>query len=264
MKPDYAIDIDQVLASKGVSLPGWVKRLIKRLLRLDELNEYFVQGREGVDFCKGAMEFLDVDVEVHGLEDIPADGLYTFASNHPLGGIDGVALCASVGEKFGGKVRCPVNDFLMLMKGYAPIGVPVSKTGSQSRELPGLLDGMFGSDNQVVIFPAGLCSRLIDGRIQDLPWSKTFILKSVKNGRSIVPVHFEARNSRRFYIIAKICSFLRLKFNFAMAFLPDEMLRQRGGRFIVKFGRPIPPSTFDSSRKPSEWAAWVRDEVYKI
>ena len=46
-----------------------------------------------------------------------ADGtLYTFASNHPLGAVDGVALCGLISRQFG-SVKMPVNDFLLYLKG---------------------------------------------------------------------------------------------------------------------------------------------------
>lgn len=264
MRPDFKIDVDAVLERKGIRLPACVKRLIGRILHLDYLNGYFVQGDEGVDFCKGALEYLGVSLEVEGLENLPREGRFTFASNHPLGGIDGIALGAVVGSRYDGRIKYLVNDFLMAVKGLAPICVPISKTGGQSRNLPELIDGAFRSDSQILIFPAGLCSRRIDGRIQDLPWSKTFIIKSIETGRDIIPVHFEARNSDRFYRIARLCSLLKLKFNFAMVLLPDEMCRQRGGTFKVVFGKPIPVSTFDKTRSAKQWASYVREEVYKL
>ena len=260
-----AVDLESIVAAKGGKLPRPVIALMKRILHLDFLNAYFVKGYEGVEFCTGALEYLDVKVDVEGLENVPDDGtLYTFVSNHPLGGIDGVALGSIVGGHFGGKVRYLVNDILMHIKGLAPICVPINKTGGQSRNLPALINEAFQSDNQMILFPAGLCSRRIDGRIQDLPWGKAFINKSVGTGRSVVPVHFIAENSKRFYRFADFCKKMRFKFNFAMVLLPDEMYRNRHTTFRIIFGKPIPPESFDSSRSPIEWAQLVREEVYKL
>ena len=52
--------------------------------------------------------------------------------------------------------------------------------------------------------------------------------------------------------------------NFAMLFLPDELYRARHGTYRVVFGDPIPPETFDSSKSPAQWAAWVREKVYNL
>ncbi len=264
-RPNYAVDLDGIIASKGGHLPSFVVRWMKKFLHVDFLNEYFVLGYEGVEFCTGALEKLGIKLDIQGLENVPDDGtLYTFVSNHPLGGIDGVALGSIVGTNFGGKVRYLVNDILMHLKGLAPICVPVNKTGGQSRNLPALIDEAFHSDNHMILFPAGLCSRKIDGEIKDLPWGKAFINKSVQTGRAVVPVHFIAQNSPRFYRVANLCKKLKLKFNVAMVFLPDEMYKARGNTFKVVFGKPIPPETFSAEKTPFEWAQWVRAQVYEL
>lgn len=264
-KPDFAINVEEIFESKGIHLPKFVLAFIRRFFHLDYLNEFFVQGFEGVEFCTKSLEHLGIGLDVSGLENVPDDGtLYTFVSNHPLGGIDGIALGSIVGENFGGKVRYLVNDFLMLIKGLAPICVPINKVGGQSRNLPKLIDDAFKSDNHMIVFPAGICSRKIDGQIQDLPWSKAFVNKSRQTGRSIVPVHFIAQNSKRFYRFANFQKKIGLKVNLAMAFLPDEMYRQRNKNFKVIIGKPYPSSFFDESKSASEWAQWVREEVYKL
>lgn len=262
---NYEVDLDGIIQSKmkGKKLPGFVMKALRRFLHIDYINGYLREGREGIDFCCGTTEYMGVTIEVEGLENVPKGGRYTFASNHPLGGIDGVALGGIIGRNFG-DVRVMVNDFLMAIPGLRPICIPVNKTGGQGRDLPRLISEGFDSENQMMVFPAGACSRLIDGKVQDVPWSKTFIMQSVRTGRDIVPVHFIGENSRRFYRIARLCKVLRLKVNIAMGFLPDELYRNRGKKFKVIFGKPIPYSTFDSSKKPIEWAAFVREEVYKL
>jgi len=264
---DRLIDIERVIAEKfkGKKVPKFVVKLIKKLIHVDFINSVIRQTpSDGVAFCKEALRQLDITVDVFGLENIPTDGTrYTFASNHPLGGADGIALCSIIGGRFG-SIKMLVNDFLLFMKPIAPMCVPVNKVGGQSRNLPALVDEAYSSDNQLLIFPAGLCSRKIGGEIKDLPWGKSFISKSVQYQRSIVPVHFVGQNSGRFYFIAKLCKALRLKFNIAMLFLPDEMYRARGSRFSVIFGKPIPCESFDSSKSPLEWASYMRQLVYNI
>jgi putative hemolysin len=181
-----------------------------------------------------------------------------------LGAIDGVTLGGIIGRASGGRVKYLVNDLLMNLKGLAPLCIPINKMGAQARNFPQQVEGAFRSDNHIIMFPAGLCSRLIDGEIHDIPWRKAFIQKSIQSERDIVPVHFIGENSPRFYRVAQWCKRLHLKFNFAMTLLPDEMYRSQGKHYIVRFGKPIPYTTFDHSRTPNEWAQWVQDEVYKI
>ena len=266
MSEDRLIDVNKVLSKKAKrkKVPGFLVSLIKRFIHQDFLNSIIAKSGDGVDFCTDTIRELNVQLTVRGLENVPDDGtLYTFASNHPLGGVDGVALASIVGQKFG-DVRLLVNDFLMFIKPLAPLCVPVNVQGSQSRNLPQMIDGAFGSHKQMIIFPAGLCSRKIDGVIQDRAWTKTFIVKSKESKRAIVPVHFIGRNSNRFYFVARLCTILKLKTNLAMFLLPDEFYKARNSKFTVIFGKPIPAETFDNSRTPLEWASVVRKTVYKL
>ena len=127
-----------------------------------------------------------------------------------------------------------------------------------------MVEAGFASQYNMMMFPAGLCSRKIDGKIQDLEWKKTFITKSIETQRDIVPIHFGGQNSDKFYRIANICKMLHLKVNVAMLYLPDEMIKNRHNTFTVKIGKPIPWQTFDKSRKPKDWAQWVRKQVYEL
>ena len=263
---DRLIDLDKVVATKfkGKKIPHFVVNLLKKFIHQDFLNSILSDDSAGVEFCEHTLKRMGITVDVEGLENVPADGtLYTFASNHPLGGVDGLALCSVIGRRFG-QVKMPVNDFLMYIKPLEPLFLPVNKTGALARSLPAMLDEAFRSDDQILIFPAGICSRRIGGKIQDLSWTKTFITKSKATSRAVVPVHFIGRNSKRFYRVANLCKALKLKFNFAMLFLPDEMYRARGAHFKVVFGKPVPSSAFDSSRTPLQWAAYIRDKVYKL
>lgn len=267
--PEFAIDLEKIIASraKGKKIPKFVINWLKKFIHQDFLNECLTKGYVGVDFCSDCVKYLDVTLDVQGFDKIDTSGntKYTFVSNHPLGGIDGVALGSIVGEAFDGKIRYLVNDLLMNLKGLAPLCVPVNVVGTtQSRDLAANIDEAFQSENQMIMFPGKLCSRKIDGKVQDLPWGKAFIRKSVMTGRQVVPVHFVAENSKRFYRIANWCKKLGLKFNLAMLYLPDEMYKAQHSTFKVVFGDPIPPETFDKSRSALEWAQWVRAKVYEL
>ena len=265
---DGSIDVEKIIRSKFPKAPGFVISYARKLFHEEWFNTFLTRGYEGVEFCDETIKFLNVKLEVEGLENIPEDGLYTFASNHPLGGIDGVALCSLIGNHLhtaNDGVRFLVNDFLLALKGLNPVVVGVNKVGGQARALVEETNKLYAdTETQVLIFPAGVCSRKIDGVVQDLPWTKSFVTLSKKYGRSIVPVHFYGENSKRFYRIANIQKKLKIKAPLAMALLPDELYKGRGKTFKVVFGKPIPPETFDSSKKPIEWAAYLRDKAYEL
>jgi len=267
--PELAIDLDKLLASRrnGKPLPRLVSRILKRFLRLDFINAYLVRGYEGVEWCRKCLEYLDVKVDVEGIENLsllPEGARCVMASNHPLGGIDGVALLAVLSGHFNDNVGLLVNDFLMQIKPIAAVSIPVSKTGGQSRNLRAQVDSLFASEKQILMFPAGACSRKIDGIVQDFPWRKTFINGAVSSGRYVIPVHFIGENSKRFYRVDALRNRLHIKANIAMAFLPDELYRGQHMTYKAIIGKPIPSSSFDNSRTPFQWAQEVRKTVYDL
>ena len=267
----FLIDIDKILREKAPKqskyIPKFVVSYLKHIVHQEELNVFLRESKDkvGVDFLKACLEFLDANIVVKGEENLPKEGLYTFVSNHPLGAIDGVTLGMVLGRHYDGKIKYLVNDLLMNLKGLAPLCIPINKLGKQARNFPQMVENAFRSDDQVIMFPAGICSRRMkDGSIRDLAWSKTFIVKSVAARRDVVPIHFIGQNSDRFYSIAEWCKRLHLKFNLAMLFLPDEMYRSRHGEYRVVIGKPIPWSTFDKSKSPQQWAQEVKEKVYKL
>ena len=266
----FLIDIDQILREKLPTkhkyIPHFLVSYLKKIVHQDEINEFLVsaEGKIGVDFLEATMTYLDTKIEVRGAENLPSDGLYTFVSNHPLGGQDGVSLGYVLGKHYQGKVKYLVNDLLMNLQGLAPLFIPINKTGKQSKDFPRMVEAGFQSDNQLIMFPAGLCSRRHKGVIRDLEWKKTFITKSVETHRDVVPVHFGGRNSDFFYNLANVCKALGLKVNIAMLYLVDEMYKNRHQTFTVTFGKPIPWQTFDKSKSPKEWAQYVKGIVYQL
>lgn len=270
---EKTIDIDKILRDKAGDkaryVPGFAVNWLKKTIHQDRVNKYLWESRHlsGTDWLEECVRYLDMTLELVGEENLPSkdDGkLYTFVSNHPLGGADGVALGSIIGRKYDSKFRYLVNDLLMNLPGLAPVCIPINKTGKQSRSFPQMVETGFASDNHMLMFPAGLCSRKIDGEVHDLPWKKTFITKSVETHRDVVPIHFGGQNSEKFYRIANICKTLNLKFNVAMLFLVDEMYKNEHKTFRVAFGKPIPWQTFDKSKTPAQWAQYVQDIVYTL
>lgn len=267
------IDIDKIvksrLGSKARWVPRWLTGWLKRILHEDEVNAFLDEHRdiEGTPWLEACVSYLDMHVTVVGAENLPDkdDGrLYTFVSNHPLGGQDGVCLGAIIGRHYDGRFRYLVRSELLWLPGLKPVCIGINKNGPQSRQFPEMVEAGFQSDNHMLMFPAGLNSRMIDGKIHDLPWKKTFITKSVQYHRDVVPIFFSGRNSDRFYRLTKWQKRLHLKVNIAQLFLVDEMYRNRHKAFTVKIGKPIPWQTFDKSKTPMEWAKMVEDKVYEL
>ena len=265
---DKHIDIEKILSSKGIRVPKGVVRLLERILHQRDLNNSIYFNREyfGLDFVYKFLEGkepynLGITIVSRGVENIPTEGYPMVAGNHPLGGPDGLALMGAVG-RVRKDIKFPVNDFLLYLPGLKELFVPIDKV-NRTRALASLEEA-FAADTALLYFPAGACSRRIDGKIQDLEWKPTFIKKCVRYHRDLVPVFTDARNRNSFYAIAKWRKKLGIKFNFEMALLPAEMFAQRGKTFTITFGRPIPWQTFDNRHSATEWAQRVREHVYKL
>lgn len=264
------IDIKQVLRQKAPSaarkIPGFMVDYLIRTVHQDELNEILrrYHDKDGVAFMQELIGYFDLNLELVNEENIPAEGRYIFASNHPLGGLDGICLSAIIGGRFDGKIRYLVNDLLLYLSNLRSIFVPINKHGTQGKKNAELIEKAYASDNQIITFPAGLCSRKQNGKIQDTEWKKSFIQKAVEYRRDIVPVFFEGRNSNFFYRLANMRKALGIKMNYEMIYLPDEMFKSKHKTYSIHFGKPIPWQTFDSSRKPAEWAEWVKEIVYNL
>ncbi|WP_024989827.1 glycerol acyltransferase [Segatella albensis] len=271
-KVEKTIDIEKVLqgkmGKKAKLVPRFVVSWLKHIIHEDEVNKFLWESRNisGTEWLTECVRYLKMTLDIKGMENLPDknDGkLYTFVSNHPLGGQDGVTLGSIIGQHFDGKFRYLVNDLLLNLPGLKPVSIGINKTGKQSRDFPRMVEAAFQSENHILMFPAGLNSRKINGEIHDLPWKKTFISKSVEYQRDVVPIHFSGQNSKRFYRIAKFSDRF-LPFNLAMLFLVDEMYKNVGKTFEIRIGKPIPWQTFDKSKTPLEWAQYVENKVYEL
>lgn len=250
-------------------IPPFLITAIEKLIRQKELNEILraTLPSEGSEFSRRVLEYLDITVSVEGMENLEEGARYMFASNHPLGGLDGMALITKLGEKYGDdNIRFLVNDMLMNVDPLKGIFLPVNKFGKQGKAYAQIINEKMASDSQIFQFPAGLCSRLQDnGKIEDMEWQKSFIAKAIEYKRDIVPVYFEGENSRRFYKTARLRKKLGIKFNIEQILLPSELCKARGSHFKIIFGKPIPWQTLaESGKTHKQLAAEIREASYSL
>lgn len=266
---DKLIDIEKVFAGKNPALlkiiPSFVIRYLKRITHQDEINQFLAEKGhlKGIEFARATLGLFGASYEMTGLEKLPANRRYVFASNHPLGGLDGIALLAAVGEKFE-NLKFPVNDILMNLKSLDNIFVPINKHGGHSRDAALEIEKAYQSDAQVVMFPAGLVSRKQGGIIKDLEWKKNFVRKAIQHQRDIVPVHISGRNSNFFYTLANIRKTIRIKANIEMLYLPDEMFKQHGENLKISIGDPISHQLLKENGTAGEWCEKIRKMSYDL
>ncbi|MDF1550779.1 MAG: 1-acyl-sn-glycerol-3-phosphate acyltransferase [Bacteroidales bacterium] len=263
------IDIKKIFYGKSPKIarwiPGFVFKYLKKITHEKELNQLINNygHLKDFEFSAAMIKLFNITITVEGEENLPKEGRYIFASNHPLGGLDGHILMYLVGRKYG-SYKFLVNDLLMKLKNLHGVFIPVNKHGRQSLELAQKLDEAYQSDAQILTFPAGLVSRRIKGRIIDLEWHKSFITKAKQYKRNIVPVHMSGNNSNFFYNLGRFRKKLGIKANIEMLYLIDEAYKHKDKHITVKFGKPISWETFDTSKRPGEWAKWVKEISYRL
>lgn len=263
------IDVYEVIEKKNPKLakklPKFVINYLKKIIHQDEINDIMqrIGNKTGLDFIDSCIRELDLKMELHDTENIPPEGKYIFVANHPLGGLESMVFMKVVSFHFP-KIKFVVNDILMALTPLRSIFIPINKHGKQSKDATTELNEAYASDNQMLYFPAGLCSRKIKGQIVDLEWKPNFIKKATEYQRDIIPVFIGGQNSKFFYNLANIRKRLKIKSNIEMLYLVDEMFKQRGQTITLTFGKPIPYSTFDKSKSPKEWAQYIKEIVYKM
>ena len=265
-------DIRAVLKSKAPNahVPNFVIRYLERIVHIKQMNAFLRHHPDlkGYDFIRTAVgKELGCTASIEGTEHIPTDGRpVIFVSNHPLGGLDGMIIAQMIHDNGERKLKVIVNDLLMFMEPIADLWAPVNKVGRLSKAQVAEQQRMWESGVDVLTFPAGACSRLqrIDGhwQIRDLEWQKNFIQRAKEYKRDIVPIYFEGKNSRFFYILAYLRKLLHIKINIEMLYLVDEMYGAHGKHFKVHVLPPVPYSTFNNSRTPKQWAEYVKNIVY--
>lgn len=264
------VDIDAVLRRRLPRQYGRIPRFLIRWLEhticQDGLNELLENNypMRGADFCEGVLRDLGITYEVTGEEEARKGSRVILVSNHPLGALDGITMIQWASKLFGMPARFVVNDLLMAVEPLQDVFLPVNKFGRQSRRTSTDIETVFASDVPIVVFPAGLCSRKVNGKIEDLKWYKMFVNKAIQHHRDVIPVHFGGRNSAFFYNFAMWRKRIGLKFNIEQMYLPREIFRNKGARFTITLGHRIPWQELQGGQSAQAEAQRIRSIVYDL
>ncbi|MEI6884721.1 MAG: glycerol acyltransferase [Bacteroidota bacterium] len=278
--PEKLINVEGLFAAKNPKLlkliPRWFLAYLKRIIHEDAVNGYIYRNRDkfGLPFVEAILKEFGVTVNTVIPGTDSADGWKVLAdmlrgrrliiaSNHPLGGLDGLALMNQIGNARA-DIVFPVNDLLMNVPGLRPLFIPINKHGKNTENAM-IIDENFASEKMILYFPAGLVSRKFKGGvIRDLEWKSTFIKKAKKYHRDILPVYISGRNSVWFYNLSNWRKRLGIKANIEMLYLADEMMKQRGHTITIMIGEMISWESLDKSRNDLQWAEYVRQKAYSL
>jgi 1-acyl-sn-glycerol-3-phosphate acyltransferase len=267
MENSKFVDIEKILKDRAYKLykwlPGFGLRWIKKKLHEDDINSAMRHLKDyyGLDYNSHALDRVGAKVEAFHSELVPKTEPVTIAANHPLGGLDGMALIKAVGD-VRSDVYFFVNDILKNLKNYGEVFVAVNKLGATSTRSLRTMEDIFRSGGAVLIFPAGLVSRKIDGKVRDLSWKKSFVTQAIDHKRLVQPVFIEGSNSKFFYNFAIWRKRLGIKANIEMLLLPGEMFRADKKNIRIHFSKPFSYKLFDDSRTHKGWADYIYQYIY--
>ena len=231
------IDVEKILFSKNPTLaktvPGILINYLKKIIHQDELNDFLEKSGHLRDnnFIEAGLKHMKIKFKTFCSDNIPKTGRYIFVSNHPLGGLDGLVFIYELSKYFK-NIKFPVNDILTNIENLSGIFLPINKHGAQVKNAARSLEKSYASDDQILYFPDGLCSRKKRGVIKDLQWQKSFITKAIEHKRDVLPVFFSGRNSNFFYTLSNIRKYFGVKANIEMLYLVDEMFKQKNKEIL--------------------------------
>lgn len=259
-------DLKNALGLKGF-FGTCVAGLAYGYLRLGKINRLFdgaadYQGREFADHLLQNMN-ITIDVSPEQLENIPKEGGFIVVSNHPFGGIEGVMLLSAIA-----KVRPDFKVMANFILSHIPnlkecfFAVnPFEKNPEWKSSVGGIKGAIqhIAEGNGLGVFPAGEVSRYHGHDYpEDLPWS-TSIARIIKNANvPVIPVFWEGRNSKWFYLVDKIHPML------GTARLTKELINKHDQCFNLQIGKPILPAEVALYEKPADLAAYLRSRSYAL
>jgi len=268
MAEDDFINIRKIIGSKNPRLlkwiPGFIIRYLERILHQQEIND-FLRNHKVVnqEFCSEVVKYFGITYEINGIERVPKEGKCVLAMNHPLGGMDALILVDAL-KNHRTDMKFIVNDILLNLEPLRDIFVGINKHGKTKGSTLKQVNELFGSDQLVCIFPAGLVSRKIKGKVQDLEWKKTFVKQSRTNNQTIVPIHIKGKLSPFFYRLANFRKFLGIKANIEMLYLADELFKQKNQHIVFTVGEPITTTQLEGFRSDKEGADYIRSYVMNL
>ena len=264
------VNVEKIMKAKAPSLykklPRFVINYFIHILHQDEVNSdlHEISDLVGVPKFHKHLAINNIHIDLHGVENIPQDGHFIFASNHPFGGPDGIMIVSAVGKMFNDNAKLMVNDLLMHLPDIEDVFIPINRFGRNKQDYVNVLDSSMQSDSQIIMFPAGLVSRKIKGRIVDLEWKKSFISYAKRYKRDIVPVFISGQNSNFFYNLANLRTKLGIKTNIEQLYLIDELYKHKNESVSMYFGKPISYTALTSEKTDKEWAESIKQIAYAL
>ncbi len=244
------IDMSTEYAANPFQLPlknRALATMLESVLGLKPLADHYERRPLGIapdSFLDYTLDSLGVDVRIESdnyLAEIPRTGPVLVVANHPLGGLEGVAI-AQMLLKVRPDLKVMTNQILTRIPELRDIfiGVDVLSENAVQQNLRGVREAMkhLRDDGMLLVFPAGQVSAINvkSKRIEDRPWDR-LVGQLVKRSKAVcVPIYVKGKNSRLFYLAGLLHPRLRT------LMLARELSNKHGSQLDLKIGEPITPN----------------------
>lgn len=253
----------------------WLARLLGRALGLSTLDSYYQntpelklnsEGNVSTDFLDHTLNSLGVTTSIAGkshLERVPSSGAIIFVANHPLGGLEGVAM-SRVLQDIRPDLRVLTNLQLTSIPELSDIfiGVDVLSADAKKENARGIRAACkhLSGGGALLIYPAGEVSAIdkTDWTIKDKPWASLVGKLALKYQTPCVPFFVEGKNSRLFYGLGLIHERLRT------FLLVRELANKKGKNLRIHAGSLISTEQLAALGGEQQVTNYLREKTYLL
>ncbi len=267
-------DIMQVIHMRGPV--GWlIATFAMWILGFNKVNKANDRCKQyqGPEFSAHILKDIGIhyDLKPQQYNYIPQDGPFIVIANHPIGSADGMLMNTVIGTmRTDFKIMA---NFLLTMipslkESFIAVN-PFSDSVSARSSLAGLRFAKehLAAGGSLGLFPAGEVSTYQRAKnrsalkrhvVEDIPWPAS-VIKLIRNANvPVIPVYFEAQNSKWFHFVGRIHPMLRT------LNLPNELFNKKGKTIPMRIGKAIMPNELAEFPDLEQLGGYLRSRVYAM
>lgn len=267
-------DIMQVIHMRGPV--GWlIATFAMWILGFNKVNKANDRCRQyqGPEFSAHILKDIGIhyDLRPQQYNHIPQDGPFIVIANHPIGSADGMLMNTVIGT-MRTDFKIMANFLLTMIPSLKDSFIavnPFSDSVSARSSLAGLRFAKehLAAGGSLGLFPAGEVSTYQRPKnrsslkrhvVEDIPWPAS-VIKLIRNANvPVIPVYFEAKNSKLFHFVGRFHPMLRT------LSLPNQLFNKRGKTIPMRIGKPIMPNELAEYPDLEQLGGYLRSRVYAM
>lgn len=224
------------------------RRVMMGLLRYPRTIELAAEFRDlpTAEIMRRMSQLIVHDVQVDGMENLPATGAALIVSNHPTGIADGIVMHALITPLRDDLFIYANHDMIRVLPQTEDLIAPVEwrlekRSHAKTKATMDYTRTALEAGRIGLIFPSGRLAKRRGFKLHERPWMASAAMIARKFGVPVIPLNVRARNSALFYLLDAIHPSLR------DVTLFNEVLNKAGQPYRVTIGTPIDPATLPRS-----------------